>query len=316
MLITIAAAASLGGTLFLHGTSPTASHGTKAIRLTANECVPSPQGKCIGPPPTAYTLDPTAANQIEEPATDAWAAYLCGAGASAVALSYWNINVLHYPKLTATDPGGTFTYDPNGTNPATGGHGRSYLMYLATKTWPANPPDPWNWRGPGEVTLDPAHVALSGANAETVRDTLNWEASRHSSNWQNFFYTVSYVSNDAQNHRDNSPDAGTTMTAPIINRHIVDDIGTIHEPVIAQVNDGDLPDWRSSGAARGGHLIAIIGYNNGTGTYTYVETCTNQMCGTIQTDGPDVNGAGTHTISQQQLFQAMTHFPGEGALIW
>jgi hypothetical protein len=256
------------------------------------------------------------ANQIEEPATDAWAAYLCGAGASAVALAYWNIDVLHYPKLTATDPGGTFTYDPNGTNSATDGHGRSYIMYLATKIQPTNPPDPANWTGQGEVTLDPANAANSGANAESVRDALNWEASGHAANWQNFFYTISYVSNDAQNQADHSPDAGTTVTASIINKHIVAGIGTSHRPVIAQVNDGDLPDWQSSGARGHGHLIAIIGYDNTTGTYTYVETCSNQMCGTTQTDGPNADGTGTHTISKQQLFQAMTDFPGEGALIW
>jgi hypothetical protein len=314
-VITLTAAASLvGGGIYLHQAAAGASHHTEASRLAAADCPTS--GQCSQPPLPSSLLDPTAAKQIEEPATDAWAAYLCGAGATAVALSYWNIDVLHYPKLTATDPGGTFTYDPNGTNTATDGHGRSYVMYLATQIQPTNPPDPGNWSGAGEVTLDPNNVTDSGANAEQVRDALNWEASGHTANWQNFFYTVSYVSNDAQNKADNSPDAGKTVNAATINSHITADIGTAHKPVIAQVNDGDLPDWQQSSARGHGHLIAVIGYDNNAGTYTYVETCTHQMCGTIQTDGSNADGTGTHTIPQQQLYRAMTDFPGVGGLIW
>jgi hypothetical protein len=127
---------------------------------------------------------------------------------------------------------------------------------------------------------------------------------------------VSYVANDAQNVKDDSPDAGQQVTTDVVRSHIERSIGVTGHPVVAQVNDGDLPDRAQSQYKGHGQLIAVIGYDNTNHTYTSVETCVDQVGGTIQTDGPDTDGTGTHTIPQDQLYQAMRDDPGEGALIW
>jgi hypothetical protein len=55
-----------------------------------------------------------------------------------------------------------------------------------------------------------------------------------------------------------------------------------------------LPDWITQGVT---HAIAVIGYDDNAGTYTYIDTCGAQ-CGSAH------NG-GTHVISQSQLFTAI-----------
>ena len=289
-----------------------------------NQCPADPhKSSCGSPPPASKLLNTNNADQIEEPATpgpgsnisvDPHLWQFCGAGAATVALSYW-IDVFHHATSQPfTHPGlNPVTYN-DGT--FTNNHGQAYLMYVATQSKPPS------FGSAGLVSFDVNDPTQTSANAEDTRDVLNWEASGHSSDWQNYWYTISYVANNAQNLRDHSPDAdphnpNAQVAENVIKTRLESDIAVGH-PVIAQVNDGNLPDWAQSNAKGHGHLIAIIGYDNTATipTYTYVETCTSQACGTVQTDGPNPDGSGTHTIPQSELYQAMQEFPGEGALIW
>jgi hypothetical protein len=61
------------------------------------------------------------------------------------------------------------------------------------------------------------------------------------------------------------------------------------------------------------HAITIVGYNNNTSTFTYLDTC-GSAC------GGGTNG-GTHSISQQTMYNALVHFvdlvPGvQGGVAW
>jgi hypothetical protein len=91
-----------------------------------------------------------------------------------------------------------------------------------------------------------------------VRDGLNWEASgENTSTWQNYYYEL--VS------------APQSNSATFYN-NVQFDIGTNNVPVVVLLNaNAGLSNWPASGTT--GHYITIVGYNNTTGEYAYMDTC-------------------------------------------
>ena len=252
---------------------------------------------------------------------DYWYVTLCGPGAADVALYYWP-----YPSNDAThtvsDPlPGNGPYGGNHTSGALTWYGqdgsgggqayrlRGYMAYLAFGL--GNVPA---WTGSGGIhrvgMLDESYWQtgiVGGATLQATEEAMNWEASsENSSDWANYFYTVAWNSTYNGN-------IGVTL-----HNDIVTDIANSHVAVVAEVNGHDLPDWTTSGFTK--HFIAIVGYDDNTQEYYYVDTCKVfagcHDAGGVQGDTPDI-----HPISQSQLTTAVSDVQtdqatGDGGWIW
>ena len=223
--------------------------------------------------------------------TDGYMAYLCGPGATTVALRYW----VNTDTRSGTGSNGLQTY----TNPANhislswdNTYERSYLMYIATQSYPPA------YSSPGEETYN-STPANSYTTFQDLADALNWEASKHSSSYRSFFYiTEGYSSN---------------FTIAKLRSYIISDLtGPHHVPAVVSVRDSYLPSWSNSPYKGYSHFVSILGYNNNNNTFTYAETCGSQACGT--------SGVGYYTINQQTLFNAIQDDvidgSNDGGIIW
>jgi hypothetical protein len=131
---------------------------------------------------------------------------------------------------------------------------RAYTMYIATQVYPPSFNVPGG--GPGEVSY--GQYPYAGTALSDLRDTMNWEASGHdASNWANFFYLL--------------VDAGS-LTLSNLQTYVMSDTSYEGVPLIVCVNDRYLPDWNNSSAKGHAHLVAVVGYDNNQGTFTYIET--------------------------------------------
>ncbi len=191
----------------------------------------------------------------------------CAAGAVDNALYYWNGKTNTYPAGWYTEP--SYANYHTKLYWTSSDHNRSYEMYLADQVWVPG------WGTPGLVTF--YNYPYAGAGLGDVTNTLNWEASGHSSNWQNYFYvTVS----------------SSGLSAATLQSDIVSDINGGHA-VVAEVDTGYLPNWRTALY----HFITIIGYDTTAGVYYYTDTC-GTACGSTTNGGinminqskPDKNG--------------------------
>lgn len=257
-------------------------------------CVKANIPLCGAPIPVARQLYMGEADTIVEPGAvgidangnsyeDKYFWFLCGPGATTVSLSYWqNISVLRHGKQSFTDPSPapqrTTTWDDNA--------GRSYLMYIADQSRPPS------FGSSGELGF--GTYPNAGTRTGDILDVLNWEASGHNSaTWKNFFYQLQNVPNDAT-----------------LNHNIVVDVANNIAPV-AIVDSYELPDWSHAHSnAHVSHAVAITGYDNTAGTYTYEQTC----------DSDCYTHHGHYTISQSALEQAIQLDQSKngviGALIW
>ena len=245
--------------------------------------------------PASGALDMSYADTIWEPSvsgTDATGkAYtndqymwdLCGPGASTVSLDYWtNVNDRAFGTYTYKDPSGiTTTWNNN--------HTRGYLTYLAIGV---NPPS-YSARGetPGEMTWNGPNGSLT--TIQDLVDALNWEAANHNTtlSWQSYFYY--YISS-------------SNLNLSTLRNDVASDISTAQVAPIALVNDDYLPDWPYIHTS---HYVAITGYDNTAGTFTYQETCGSGSCPTT--------GFGHYTISQQRLLDGINADASNGGgLIW
>jgi hypothetical protein len=229
---------------------------------------------------TSYLLDTTLTRQVAEPPPvgqdvagtnyrDSYMAYFCGPGATDVAMTYWSLPPnLVYPKQTYTDPSGSTTWDDK--------YYRSYLVYIADKVKLPG------WTTAGEPTFNNPKQGIANTFPSDLRDTMNWEASGHSATYGSFFYA--WV-----------PE--TDLTENDLYTDITIDIYYDHVPPVMNVDDAYLPSWHGSPSAGGGHSIAIVGFNDTTSMYTYIETCTTASCGT--------EGTGAYQISYTALYNAM-----------
>ena len=126
-----------------------------------------------------------------------------------------------------------------------------------------------------------------------VRDALNWEASgRNTSTWSNYFYLAVTPGN---------------LSASQLHTYVKSDLYNSQVPLIVSVNENVLPDWSGSS---GSHLIAITGYDDNAGTYTYSETCdrTGVACNT--------QVVGHYNIGQQLLYSGIQNDNGNGGIVW
>lgn len=249
---------------------------------------------CGAPIPAARQLYMGEADTIVEPSAigtdsngnsyeDKYFWFLCGPGATTVALSYeQNISVLKHGLQKFTDPSPA----PQRTTYWNDNAGRSYLMYIADQSQPPS------FGGPGELGFGPYPNA--GTVTNDIVDVLNWEASGHNrATWKGFFYQVQNVPN-----------------AAALNHNIVVDIANNVAPV-AIVDSYELPDWSHAHSnAHVSHAIAIIGYDNNAGTYTYEQTC----------DSDCYTHHGHYTISQSALESAIQQDQVQngvvGAIVW
>lgn len=251
-------------------------------------------------PPSSYLLS-TTAGQIAEPwgtgyddhhvghpeDLNYWS--FCGAGAATVTSYYWPAaNVTSHAAGSFTEPYGPHKQTTYWAASDTGGSadsgegfptiGRSYLMYMAEKVQPPIFGTP----GIDVFTFYPTH----GATLSDAKYAINWEISGHSSSYQNYFY----VWQDSQ---------GSNWTPSALHFHATWDISLDHAPVMVDVDTAYLPNWGTSHIP---HSIAIIGYDDIAGTYTYVDTCMSQC-----RIGGGSQNTGTYTYSQSSMWIAMTH---------
>ncbi|MGD0862888.1 MAG: hypothetical protein ABSA21_09000 [Candidatus Limnocylindrales bacterium] len=287
------------------------------------------------PVPDARRLDVTWTRWVVEPpasGTDAkgnryydlsyW--NMCGPGATAIALYYWQ-QLTGHPNVTGTagyalDPyvatgvawpsrGPTFAA-PNGSAEHLGtywsgsvnvngftAHGRGYLMYLAMAVRPAG------WTSPGiDIFVDGRGKALYPTEGSPTRDiqaALNWEASSHATDWTETYYTT------VQRWDPNL--ARDLQVAVML------DVGRDGVPVVAAADTFDLPNWQAgSNTPHTRHAIAIVGYDNTANppTFTYLDTC-GRSC---NSRAGNQNGQ-IHVISQAQMVKALTDGNGMG-FIW
>lgn len=273
---------------------PATASAQQAEVLKPMRCSSASSSLCAGPTSAARQLYMGEADTIVEPSAvgtdsqgrqyeDKYFWFLCGPGATTVALSYWqNISVLHHGLQKFTDP----SPSPQRTTYWNDSSGRSYLMYIADVSQPPS------FGSPGELAFGTYPAA--GTRTDDIRDILNWEASGHnSSTWKNFFFQVQNVPN-----------------ATTLNHNIVVDVANNVAPV-AIVDSYELPDWSHTHSnAHVSHAVAITGYDNNAGTYTYEQTC----------DSDCYTHHGHYTISQSALEQAIQADQGNngvvGALIW
>ena len=252
---------------------------------------------------------------------------LCGAGAVAVALYYWQQKT-GYPNVTGTSGYFLDPYESAGADwPARGpvfvspsgeaqrlgtywtgsdsvdgftAHGRGFLMYLAMAAKPAG------WTASGiDIFVDGDGVArypTLGVPPRYMMAGLNWEASNHHSTaWHETYYT------------------SVSRWSPMIERDLrtaaMIDIGRDGVPIVASADTFYLPNWQASDPKRTPHIrhaIAIVGYDNASSppTYTYLDTC-GRRC---NSRGGNRNGQ-VHVISQERLIEAITASYGMG-FIW
>jgi hypothetical protein len=248
---------------------------------------------------------------------------LCGPGAGAVALYYWQ-QLTGYPDVTGTEgyfldpyeaegvawpkPGpsvaksgktrlGTYWSGSDKVNGFTA-HGRGFLMYLAMVSQPPT------WQSPGMAVFATSDgkplYRTRGSSRANIQAVLNWEVSRHNADdWTEAWY-ASVLRPDSTLGRD-------LRTAVML------DIGRDGVPVIAAVDTADLPNWQAgANTPHTRHAIAIVGYDNTADppTYTYLDTC-GRAC-----NRRAENGSGkVHVISQAAMVRAIQNEVGSG-FIW
>jgi hypothetical protein len=285
--------------------------------------------------PAARTLDTTWTRWVVEPSgsgTDEkgnrfsnlnyW--NLCSAGATTVALWYWQALTGH-PNVTGTEgyflepyaveagswptPGPTVAVAGDGTRLGTywsgsdtvngfTATGRGYLMYMATQTQPPA------WQTTGMVVYSRADgtplYPTRGGPRPNIMTALNWEASNKDPNaWVETWYT-SVIRPDPTLARD------LTVAVTL-------DVGRDGVPVIAAVDTFDLPNWQNGAATPHiRHAVAIVGYDNAANppTFTYIDTC-GRAC---NNRGGNQNGQ-IHVIAQSQMVKAIRDTVGSG-FVW
>lgn len=311
------------------------------IRRADGRVVVAPASAISNVAPSAYTLSTSFVGTTLEPSAnlpnsepydgsldDAHAAYvnknmvnLCAPGALTNALSFWNTPAASYGTHLFTDLSvqnvkpagiteqttwGDVSYNDiyNGGNEHINPNAhRAYMMYLA---WLSNPGGEWG-TGVSTGVMDSNNYPSLGAWLQWMQDVLNWEASGHnSSDWTTFFYTVVW-------HYDSQKNTTGGTQADLLS-DVESYVGVSHVPVVAEVNAQMLTNWTNRNG-RTNHAIAIIGYNNNTGMYTYVDTCGSKTgCGANSQQT-------TYTISQYGMWAAIDNVPynpptGDGGWIW
>jgi hypothetical protein len=247
---------------------------------------------------------------------------LCGDGAMAVTLWYWQ-QLTGHPNVTGTagyfvDPYaaeavpwpargpsipasqgsrvGTYWSGSDGVSGFTA-HGRGFVMYLAMVAQPTT------WQSMGFAVFAKDGKALyptSGTPRTNIQAGLNWEVSgRNAGIWPEAYY-ASVIRPDPTLARD--------LTAAVML-----DVGRDGVPVIGAVDTFNLPNWQNGSATPHiRHAISIVGYDNTANppTFTYLDTCGRQC----NNRGGNQNGQ-IHVIAQSQMVLAIQNTVGSG-FVW
>ncbi len=247
---------------------------------------------------------------------------LCGDGAMAVALWYWQQST-GYPNVTGTEG---YFLDPYASEsvpwpargpsiPVSGGtrlgtywsgsdrvsgftaHGRGFVMYMAMAARPAT----WQSTGFAIFARDgKAMYPTLGTPRTNIQAGLNWEVSgQNRATWSEAYYAL-VIRPDPTLARD--------LTAAVML-----DVGRDGVPVIGAVDTYNLPNWQNGSATPHiRHAVAIVGYDNTANppTYTYLDTC-GRSC---NNRGGNHNGQ-VHVIAQSEMMLAIQNTVGSG-FVW
>lgn len=229
--------------------------------------------------------------------TDGYLWNFCAAGAVDNALYYWNGKTNTYPAGWYTEP--SYANYHTNTYWTSGDHNRSYEMYIADQVQVPG------WGTPGMVTF--GSYPSAGTGLSDITSTLNWEASGHSSNWQNYFYlSVANWYYDSKTGKYDIP-----VSKDTVNSNIVADINGGH-PVVVMVNTTNLPNWNKNGII---HAITIVGYDQTTGIYWYTDTC-GTACGSMYNGGVHVINQFTPDQYGNDLYDAIKNVGVGGGYSW
>lgn len=289
---------------------------------------PSPELPAVPGAPTSYQLATSAGASIAEPGAgydtnfplssatddtsatyfDPYYATLCGPGAVSVALFYWPPAPDRDPNASVTDPllGYPVTTTWNDWDVDGVYRMRAYMLRLAYQVRVPG------WSQPGMLPQSYLQSGqLGGATLQVVNDTLNWEASgENPRDWTGYFYHIQWNSDfygDQRHYPMNLYEA--------LHADIVSDLTRYHTPVIVEITAGYLPNWRDANPVN--HFIAITGYDDAAGTYTYLDTCKEYSgCNTGGADAPSL-----HSADQLQLSAGVAHIAtsgatGDGGWVW
>ncbi|HEX5465859.1 MAG TPA: hypothetical protein VFW92_04195 [Candidatus Limnocylindrales bacterium] len=223
---------------------------------------------------------------------------LCGPGSAAVTLYYWSDS---YSWITGILPAyyqepywPTGGYHANTYWKATdsAANGRGAIMYLAEKLLPT--PDELTWAHPGLIDWTDTYPN-DGTPINREVDGLNWVASG--------FYALNYW------YLRTAP-ANITSYTQLLTYVEADITSGVPMVVYAETGNGSThlgPEWYST--SRVPHAVAVVGYDNSTQQYTYVDTC-----------GPGCNDtgkpAGVYTISEQNMYALMRYETYHDGVIW
>lgn len=292
---------------------------------------PSPELPAVAGAPASYQLATSANANVAEPGSgydtnfplasatddasgtyrDPYYATLCGPGAVSVALSYWpptpnrdSSASISDPLLGATAKATTTSWsdwDVDGVYRM-----RAYMLRLAYQVRVPG------WSQPGMLPQSYLESGqLGGATLQVVNDTLNWEASgENPRHWAGYFYHIQWNNAFYSDQRHYPMNLYTAL-----HTDIVTDLTRYHSPVIVEITAGYLPNWRAANPVN--HFIAIIGYDDAAGTYTYLDTCKEYSgCNTGGADAPSL-----HTADQSQLSAGVAHIAtsattGDGGWVW
>lgn len=229
----------------------------------------------------------------------------CGVGASDVALWFWP----NPPNFTNSSK----VYDPMVFNQYSSWNAedidntyrlRGYMIRLADQTMAPT----WSRAGMLSQSYYQSNE-FGGVTLQVVQDALNWEASgENTSNWSNYFYTTVWNSSFYNQYYPNN-------LYQALHSDVVSDIYYSHVPVLVELTAGYLSNWPSTSTVN--HMVAIVGYNDTQGTYTYIDTCKQYTyCNRYGQDTPDA-----HTVSQSQLAAGVANIgtnetTGDGGWVW
>lgn len=250
-------------------TSPATPRTIKPVTLGGEQLLSYPVSMLLDTSETPYFVEPEGGTKVDDGGhtyTDNNYWNFCGPGAEAVVLYYspWRNN----PKYGTTKTYYAEQYGPHvsstyWTSPSydkTYGYytvWRPSIMYLAEYS----KPPVFSTPGVDGFSTYPT----TGSTTGDVCDSLNWEASDHASS-SSYCGSGSYFYAQVSGSYD-------------FHQHVVSDLNAIAHgwtgwAVWVSVNTYvsstyRLPNWSRSLT----HAIAVVGYDDNAGTYTYIDTC-------------------------------------------
>lgn len=256
--------------------------------------------------------------------------FMCGPGAADVATFDWPLppndsNHTESDPLSGKNATATTTWD--GTDVDGTIRVRGYLMYLAFQIHPPT------WQNAGMLPQStyllhkynydnkyPLANGNYGSMLQFVQDATNYAASgENNSNWASYFYTTQW--NSACYNSNHNIYPANLYNA--LHADIQADVAGSGVPVVVEVPLNYLPN--SVGNNGVNHFVAIVGYDDNAGTYSYIDTCKgythcdayyNGTTWVTAQDSPDV-----HTVSQSQLAAGVNAIgtnqeTGDGGWVW